>query len=104
MEKTTQLKIKAYEIKRPDKNFFVYSTETKDGEKVIVKFTKDCKSLPEKSGVMTVKTSNINLTTEENYKGKEELVLWVKEVEDFKPYKTNYNLEEYFVVNEELAY
>lgn len=105
MEKTTQLKLKVFEIKRPDKNFFVYSTETKNGEKVIVKFRKDCIITPEKSGIMKVKTSNINLTTEENYKGKEELVLWVKEVEDFEIYKNNYNLEEYFIVkDEELPY
>ena len=98
-----QLKIKTYEIKRPDKNFFVYSTVTKNGEKVIVKFTKDCEP-PEKSGTMTVKTSMINLTTEQNYKGQDELVLWVRDVEDFEPYKANFNLEEYFVVDEEVPY
>lgn len=99
-----ELKLNTYKIERPDKNFFVYSTQSKKGEKVVVKFTKNCNIQPECSGILKVAILHTSLTTEENYKGKEELVLWVRQVEDFTPYKKNFKTEDYFEVNEELPY
>lgn len=64
--------------------FNVYKTETKEHKLMDIKFTRAVKDIPTSTGILLVDSNNMSIDKNRKYP-----CLWVKEIEDFKPFESN---------------
>lgn len=71
--------------------FLAYKTIGKGGRKMDVRFTRGCAKIPTEPCLIEVLEGNANVDTTRQYP-----ILWVKEVEEIKPFTHNDNVADYF--------
>lgn len=87
-----KIEIVAKEIHKKDSSetFIAYKGYTKKGW-YDLKFVRDCKNIPTKTGTISVLRENVNVNRTSKFP-----VIWVKNVEDFEEYKTETKVADYF--------
>lgn len=84
--------IEVKEITTKDSNkFLAYKTIGKGGRKMDVRFVRNCHNVPTEPCVVVVSDENANVDTTRQYP-----ILWIKDVEEIKPFTRANNVGEYF--------
>lgn len=84
--------IEVKEIETKDgKKFTAYKAIAKNGKRIDARFVRGCANVPTEPCIISVLDENANVDLTREYP-----VLWVKEVEECKPFERRNNLSEYF--------
>ena len=78
------------------RKFMAFKTVDKNGKKMDVKFTRDCKNVPSECCELIVDASQANVDTNRQYP-----CLWIKEVLEIKPLERKSNMADFFDTDED---
>lgn len=95
-----KIKVKIIEAKEittaEGRKFLAFKTVDKNGKKMDVRFTKECRNTPREACVIVVDDSQANVDTARQYP-----CLWIKDVERIEPLERKSNMAEFFETDNE---
>ena len=95
-----KIKVKIIEAKEittaEGRKFLAFKTVDKNGKKMDVRFTKDCRNTPREACVIVVDDSQANVDTARQYP-----CLWIKDVERIEPLERKSNMADFFEADNE---
>lgn len=89
------VEIKIIEVKeittKEGRKFPAFKTVAKNGKKLDVRFTKECRGVPTETCILRVQDENTNVDTTRQYP-----IVWIKKIEETLPITRKSNASEYF--------
>lgn len=94
-----KINVKIIDVKevtpKSGQKFNAFKTVDKNGKKMDVKFTRDCRNVPTEPCEIVVDDSAANVDTNRQYP-----CLWIKDVLEIKPLPRKSNMAEFFDIDE----